>query len=1115
MSTITLRSYLNEINALIEQGQLDEAIGHCRHILKRYPKHLESYRLLGKAYLEAKRYTDAADVFQRVLTAVPDDFISHLGMSIIREDEGNLDAAIWHMERAFEVRPSNVAIQGELRRLYGHRDGVEPPKIRLTRGALARMYLQGNLHQQAIAELRAALASDPERPDLQVLLARAYHAAGMKVEAAEVCAGLLKRLPYCLEANRIMSDVLKGTDRDEDARTYRRRMIALDPYLAFVDENTPTLEQVPDQAVTIERLEWHPDMATETQAQPLGWTEALGVEIEDEEEAPEWLSSLDASADATSEPSAAGETSPEDLIPDFMKEAGWTPREGPLEEEPTDFFADEEPLAPSEEVIEPGEIPDWMKELAPPEALSEEEGETAPEPPIWVEEEGGASETIATWLEGVEGDEVPEASEAPEVSEEAEVPDWLAGLGEEAKETEVPEVSEAPEVSEEAEVPDWLAGLGEETKETEVPEDSKAPEVSEEAEVPDWLAGLGTEETPEAASASEEAEVPDWLASLGKETKGTEVSEVSEVPEAFEEAEVPDWLAEPGEPETAETAEATEVPETPEMPETPPIAEVAETPEAAEMPSDLSDTDAALAWLESLAAKQGAKEEELLTRPEERIETPPEWVAEEATAGEAEAAETMETSGAEPTETAEATEVPDWLSELGETEEPEATDDSEVATVAEASEEPEVPEVPEWLSALSEPEVSEGTAIAEATEEEPQPTPSAQQPEEPAVAEPSDLSDTDAALAWLESLAAKQGAKEEELLTRPEERIETPPEWVAEAAEAEGIAEAAVPDEAEGTEATEAAEILEEPEIPEWLTNLKSEEVLEAAGEAKAAESVPEWLAGLTSEGETEPVAEEAAGTEPAMETPEAEEELPAWLSEPKPEEAAEPKVERPATEEAPAIPLAEMPTVPSPTAPEAMEEELPAWLSEEAPGTPLTSEEAEAKTVEEGLPAWLNEESTPEAGTLAEEPEGVTEVAAEEATEWVPEEAIAPKAEAEPEEEVYAWQPPAVEAEVTAEPAEEAPPPPPTTKADRYAIWLAQARTALEQGDLETALEQYNRLIKKSRFLEDIIADIQNALYRHPVDVQLWQALGDAFMRADRLQDALDAYTKAEELLR
>jgi len=32
---------------------------------------------------------------------------------------------------------------------------------------------------------------------------------------------------------------------------------------------------------------------------------------------------------------------------------------------------------------------------------------------------------------------------------------------------------------------------------------------------------------------------------------------------------------------------------------------------------------------------------------------------------------------------------------------------------------------------------------------------------------------------------------------------------------------------------------------------------------------------------------------------------------------------------------------------------------------------------------------------------------------------------------------------------------------------------------------------------------------------VAIWQALGDAYMRANLLQEALDAYTKAEELLR
>ena len=116
MARIALRVYNNEISDLIDHGQIEEAVAHCRHILATQPKHVDTYRLLGKSYLEEQRYGDAADILQRVLSSIPEDFIAQIGMSIIREDEGNLDAAIYHMERAFEGQPSNHAIQDELRR---------------------------------------------------------------------------------------------------------------------------------------------------------------------------------------------------------------------------------------------------------------------------------------------------------------------------------------------------------------------------------------------------------------------------------------------------------------------------------------------------------------------------------------------------------------------------------------------------------------------------------------------------------------------------------------------------------------------------------------------------------------------------------------------------------------------------------------------------------------------------------------------------------------------------------------------------------------------------------------------------------------------------------------
>src|SRR5215207_10051838 len=287
MAKVSLRAYNHEIEAMIDRNHLDEAIAHCKHILKTFPKHLDTYRLLGKAYLEYKRYPDAVDIFSRVLVAVPNDFVAQVGMSIIRDEENKLDDAIWHMERAFETQPSNSAIQGELQRLYGRRDGVQPPRIRMTRGALAHMYVQGELYPQAISEIKSVLKEDAGRFEMQALLARACYKSGLKNEAADVASALLRSHPYSLDANRVLVEIV-GADRPENAQAYRQRVVELDPYAAQVTGSIFQSDEVPDAAVNIERLDWN--------GQPVGmqseWAEtnAIGLESGTQRDAqPEWL----------------------------------------------------------------------------------------------------------------------------------------------------------------------------------------------------------------------------------------------------------------------------------------------------------------------------------------------------------------------------------------------------------------------------------------------------------------------------------------------------------------------------------------------------------------------------------------------------------------------------------------------------------------------------------------------------------------------------------------------------------------------------------------------------------------------------------------------------------
>ena len=503
MARISLRDYNREIEELVDSGRTDEAIAHCRYILETYPKHVTTYRSLGKALLESQRYGDAADVFKRVLACIPDDFISHLGMSIIREDEGDLEGSIWHMERAFEVQPSNAAVQSELRRLYGRRDGLTPAKVQLTRGAMARMSAKSNLYSQAIAELRTALADDPGRPDLQALLARMYAQSGQRLTAIETCNTLLGKFPYCLEANRLMAEILPGTERAAEAEAYRQRLEELDPYESHLSPAAETAELVPAGAITLERLDYL-DVQIPIEAPPAQpqWASSLGVSIEQtpagDEPVPDWLSTGGELPEGAEQAAAQGDLAGGE-IPEWMRESGWEPATAEAAEESLPGFEAFEAEEASTDELASAEIPDWLQDLAP------------------VEE---APETTA-------------AIEAPDVGKTLAGAAVLANnLDEEPLNAEEGEISGAESLPESgaemAEVESASAGLGA----------AGAAVLGGAVAAGAILLGGDEEEQPAEPSEAQATETPDWITQPIDEGAG----EPAEEPTPVVEGALPDWL---------------------------------------------------------------------------------------------------------------------------------------------------------------------------------------------------------------------------------------------------------------------------------------------------------------------------------------------------------------------------------------------------------------------------------------------------------------------------------------------------------------------------------------------------------------------------------------------
>ena len=1116
MAIIPLRAYNREIEGLIDNGQLDEAVAHCRHILATFPKYIASYRLLGKAHLEQQRISDATDIFQRVLSSIPDDFIANVGMSIIREDENNLDAAIWHMELAYEAQPANVAIQDELRRLYGRRDGMQPPKVRLTRGALARMYAKGGLFDQAIAELRAAISEDPNRPDLQLLMAQMFYQTSQRVEAVDTCVNIIKKIPYCLEANRILAVSLPAADGSDAIKNYRQIVISMDPYFAFAAPEAISSDQVPESAVNIERLDWKSGIQVgETPAQP-NWATSLGISMEKpaDENLPEWLKSAEAPAPTPTDENVPPSVSPfiwdtqevekiitdtskpEEEIPDWMKDAGWKPASGeaiqsPEQEKP------EEPIAevPVGEELEKADIPEWLSGIAPESAFGEESQEVQPREgdlsTPWLEQhQPGPTDSIIQWLD----EKKPETPITPTIQEdnlvsapEEEIPDWLKGL-------EVPQTpsapTEMPAESTHAPTPGPSAFL-------EEPAISESPEVKvtpfdETLEQPVEIQPAQEEillpfEGPESEKTAAELidEIPDWLKDIAGEQPAAEALVPAEG-EAI--GETPQIIAPEPPIEQPITAEEIPAAEPPVIAEGLTIAKMPEITEAlpsAEVPAISEEIPAA----ELPVIAEGLTEEKM----PEIIEAIP--TAEVPAIPE----EVPTTELPLPAEELTKAERPTIAGELPVTEMPSISEEvpvTELTVPAEGLAPPEVPAISEEVSATELPVPAEefpASEIPPISEQQPQieqplPVEGELEPATPVSASESD------AFAWLEGLAAQQGAKEEELTTPPEEREIEPPEWLTLEAE---------PSMEESLE--------QEPQFGE-TTAIPTEEI-------------PEWIKGLGETPEIEPVSKEpVSAIAPETQVPQAEE-VPPWfleLEQPEPElEQPEPTLEQPEPEK-------EEP-VPSEEALEWKSDELPAWLkeiAETAPSELSPAEKAPAAMeppVAEEVPTILGEpgaQMTEKIVAPAEIGEEVPEASQPETPSWVPEaeEPVQPAPAIPVEAEVASI--PVVEEFVTKTVEIPAAPPDAIVEAveavsDENQLALTNARNAINQGLPTQATELYTRLIKQNYQLDEIIKDLQDAVYRFPVYVDMWVSLGDAYFRSEELQEALNAYTKAEKLVR
>jgi len=642
MANTTLRAYLDELNTLLDKEALEEVIGHCKYILQKFPKNVAVYRLLGRALLGKGRPDEARQVFEQVLSAVPDDYAAHVSMSEIFQEQNAIAQATWHMERAYEQQPNNEALQDVLRDLYARRDGKAPDRIQLTRGALARLYAKGQLYEQATAELQVALDLQPDRYDLLILLADTLWNNAHPVEAGETALKVLQKLPDALEANRLLAQLWLQNQRPSDAEPFLKRVEAVDPFVALqiIRPDDPKA----GEKLTLPRLDWNARTSAAMLTNTPDWVEGIGdifdqpAETADSDpfkldrkpgsSTPDWAANFNAPTAAPVEqpdwfaqtPTPAPEASAAPNLADmpdwFTDVASPMPEAASNTSDNSDMpsWLDDEPIASDEpddtsrmpsgftgllnEISSnrrsDGSAPSWLDD-APPQtempAWDEVVANTAPA--------ASAADTEEDWLSGFTNDTDAPASFAPTTesatTESASVPDWMSDFA--PSTTAEPAASAAPVANDTAEA-DWLSDFTSDAENVPVSAESVTPDS---ASVPDWMSDFAPSTTAEpvasAAPVANDTAEADWLSDFTSDAENVPVSAESVTPDS---ASVPDWMSDFAPSTTAEpaasaantandTAEADWLSDFTSDAENVPVSAESVTPDSASVPDWMSD----------------------------------------------------------------------------------------------------------------------------------------------------------------------------------------------------------------------------------------------------------------------------------------------------------------------------------------------------------------------------------------------------------------------------------------------------------------------------------------------------------------------------------------------
>lgn len=171
--------------------------------------------LLGQAYLEQSKLSEACQQFDQVLELDPENVAALSADGVAHSAAGQLNAAVRAFERAYELNPGNTQVRDSLSRLYAQRDGSTVDLSPAPPVAVIRWQLRHGDLERAIDAADEYLLVRPGDPAVLLSRAEALWRSGRLGEAEPACHQILARHPRVLKARLILGQIL-SSDRSTE-----------------------------------------------------------------------------------------------------------------------------------------------------------------------------------------------------------------------------------------------------------------------------------------------------------------------------------------------------------------------------------------------------------------------------------------------------------------------------------------------------------------------------------------------------------------------------------------------------------------------------------------------------------------------------------------------------------------------------------------------------------------------------------------------------------------------------------------------------------------------------------------------------------------------------------